>query len=452
MTNCPRLCLRFFRVLFNLFDRNITTILTFIKSGKRAFAKEATIYYSDIHRSEYEAEQFGLAFDDKSLSLRFSLVINTPMQWPFSRPVFAGIYSGSSDRKMTKISKQQFEFLHILNKHMKFSIISVIGGGYVLDLIREFNNLDKIIFFDENVNEFVKLCDLFNALKVSPDIDYQDAIENNSDYYKEFLVPRPRNGKITIFTEIADSLVNSKAVGPEYFPIIEKKKDYPERAAKFNYDEQREIGIKLEKFTSNIAFCDIPRIKFNGSLPILFLSNISSEYYDNQRIERLITSKLGIIIIRSNASEIYIRLNHHEIWNVFLSKYLIGTSHHLWNRSELKKKSFDPSSQIGHTWSFLGDQQISIKSNTLILHFPFTRTKDKCDVVISKLTTELSTIPTNLKRIIWCDYFIENDRHTINNLERVSSLLIIHGFKKFSDVLIPENLSIFRSSMLIFER
>jgi len=423
-----------------------------IKMVREVYNRDLFIYKIDSLKSQYISDEFQMAYNEGVQSLYFDITINTPMQWPFLTPKFASVYSGSSDREINKLSNNHLDILAILNEHIDFSFISVIGGGYILDLLNYFDNLDKIIFFDENINEFVKLCDLFYSLKVSPELEFQDIIESNSDYYNEYLVPKPKNGKIKICTDIENTLVENLDVGPEYFPIIEKKDNYPNRIANFTHAEKCTLALKLEKATVKNAFFDIPRIVFNNSLPVIYLSNISENIYSNERIERLISSQLGLVIIRSNISDVSIKLNSHLVWNLFIQKYLVGNSHHLWNKSELNKNNFDPNNEIGKSWSFLGDRKILLDTNTLILHFPFTRSQEQNIVTRSKLQRDIQSVSISLKRILWCEYVTKNMKISNRNLLWFEDILNKHGFKQIGEVYVPEDFSNYRSKFIIYER
>lgn len=135
-------------------------------------------------------ELFSPSWDDAAGRFSLAIHIGAPLKWMCQQASFASVFSGSNDRNNATAN------VEIIADHParvasigKVSLVSVIGGAFLLDLVQRVG-CSRILLFDQNVAEFAKISALLNLMAQDPGDDPVETLERMILARSDTLLPR----------------------------------------------------------------------------------------------------------------------------------------------------------------------------------------------------------------------------------------------------------------------
>jgi hypothetical protein len=383
--------------------RKVNSFLHEVKKVYKLFYKQKDNYSSYIHRG------FERAYSNKKFSM--VSVIDAPLKWSYDSYDFRSIYSGSSDRIL-------FEGLLTSNRLKKFTkqndciLISVIGGGYFLDITTRFD-FSEIILFDSNINEHAKISAYLNRMDKGTFNTKEIEIEITNDIRS--LVPFINGAELTFQTtnnclieynypEIEGSF--AEPILERGFPIVELEENFPLRSINISDDEKLTLTSKLRERLDKRIYKSIPNIDANGRVVVIFLSNIDEYYLPNYEVHRKITNSPATIILRGD-NEIAERNleDSHLNWKLAVYKELIGFDvlHLVSNKRYINGSNLD---FLINGSTLLSRSNLDIENaNALFLHIMLGHSKSKL-YMSYLMKRKLKKLPKRINKIVVTEHSI----------------------------------------------
>ena len=349
-------------------------------------------------RYEHKLDNLTLAYDKEFNS---NITIESKVKWNYNHYQWRGVYSGSSDRIIFKDILEN-SILKGLTENHETVLISVIGGGFFLDLVEKFK-FKRVILFDNNINEHVKINSLINNMltyqKEFKIEDFENEIRSNANSFIPFLP----NSKVSTKILYSSKISNDNNIIEDTFPISELSLDYPERKMPSSYISLNYILKKLKETLIKETFLEFPKIDLNNRLGIIFLSNIYRWDIRNKLIYESLKNYKGLIIIRENTSYALQSIeNPNTHWRLNVLEH-IGNEKtlHLINNIKILNDYKKNSLNLG-TPVHLNSKINLDKYTTILIHQLFQNKRFHIFTRIM-LLTKLSNIPNNVKKVIVTD-------------------------------------------------
>jgi hypothetical protein len=338
-----------------------------------------------------------LDFSFKEDTFQTKIAINKQLKWNYGTVDWRGVYSGSSDRIIFKDILANKTLENLINQMNNSLLISVIGGGFFLDLLEKYN-FNKILLFDNNINEHVKINSLLNTIistnsSFEPRIFEKNIIENDNSF-----VPYLFDSHVSVDKEEIINIINDNYSTETTFPVLEKIDTYPDRAINQEVLTKNMID-RLKKGLLIKSFVTFPNIDVCGANVVVFLSNIHRWDIKNIDVYNSINNATSITIIRENSNYSNVSIeNPNTHWKLSVNKKTrdLKTLHIVNNKKYLADYS---SNSIFNKTILIKDLDVFDDYEAVIGHMLLSRVSRKFWIKRA-LKNRLKCIPSNIKKII----------------------------------------------------
>jgi hypothetical protein len=270
-----------------------------------------------------------------SMKFRFKVQIHKPFKWYRLEGKFHSVFSGSNDRVLGHTPQIELivDYINSVVEHENLVLISVVGGGYFLDLVDKLDPA-SLILFDSNILEFVKTAILIKNLdKTNP----QEKTES------EFSLLVDRMQDVTEDLKISFELYEtSKWLHKEHeldsFPMLLNHDRYPEESLQNAGLNLKLIQERISKSLIDDVWLDLPRINVERKTAVVFLSNCTKEDISNYDVAIRIVNHSGLIIIRSGDTPGNMEINRQALDP---HAYFLATLQPLLNLESIKTNALE---------------------------------------------------------------------------------------------------------------
>jgi hypothetical protein len=400
---------------------------------------------------------FSNAYDRECFE--FYSIINQPLKWGYSSLDYRAIYSGSSDKLLFE-GLFNSNVLRQITDNNECILISVIGGGYFFEIIKNYR-FSEVVLFDSNINEHAKVSSIVNQFYIKG--FSMDEFENLLIQDKKSLMPYLEYSRLQYkltnkcvikypekeLEESPEGLISEKG-----FPIMELSQNFPERKSIiFNKDETNMLISKLESNLDSSIYNDYPKFNANGKVVIVFLSNISRLDLSDEDVRLRTSNASGTFILRDNYHRASSNLQDpHQHWSVEVYKEIRKLAVIRIVASNKFKKDSSDNWMFQNTVTINELKRYPVNSNTILLHILIGHSRQP-----SMVRRNLTNLTNRLKVVT--KIIVTEHSHTINKKNSFSSNdsiisfyeNIFNGFELKSLRFIQGNNDPNRNILLVFE-
>ncbi len=410
---------------------------------------------------DHKLSDLQLAWQPDKGKFQLDLWIRRALKWAESSLEYRSVFSGSNDRHAVRDLDTICAFINIVSKHHSVILISVIGGCFFFDFC-ERADFHRVLLFDNNINEFAKITAVLNRVVSDSKSDPFKAVERELASSFESLLPKLSMSDFSIkFDERADWIFEERS--EPAFPVHLRSDNFPNYAWR-GFDDTRTHGDitvieGLKSRLSKTAYPDVPLLDLEGSLAVVFLSNVGDYIRDDYVLERLEKS-CGVVIVRSGDASNDTALNPHPYWEAIARSCLRGTSHHIWSPEDAGLIGSIYDKTTGSS-SCLSNGGIPPDAETVLLHILLGKCQNEpIEDRMVRINIFLNSLPITVRRLVIAEFnptevmlsdFNRRFLHIDNVLEFYSQA-VEKSFYFLESRFSPGYSSIMRNAFFIFER
>lgn len=363
-----------------------------------------------------------------SMKFSFRVQVHKPFKWYRLEGKFHSVFSGSNDRVFGHTPQIDLiaDYINSVVKHENLVLVSVVGGGYFLDLVDKLNPA-SLILFDSNILEFVKTAILIKNLdQANP----QEKTESEFSLLVDRMQEVSKDLKIS-FELYETSKWLHKDHKLDSFPILLGHDKYPEESLQNAGLNLKLIQERVSKSLIEDVWLDLPRINVERKTAVVFLSNCTHEDISDYDIAIRIVNHSGLIIIRSGDTPGSLEINRQALDP---HAYFLATLQPLLNLESVKTHAieiypkelmrvFDLEFQLRRNnfdRHFVGESAILgefnsnelSEYNVLVTHIVFGKVKNLQNLAVREKELEALClqIGPNILRVIITEYNPESNQ------------------------------------------
>lgn len=368
-------------------------------------------------------KNFEASFNGNNFSM--VSIIHKPLKWAYGTLDFRSIYSGSSDRILFN-QLLSSNILHKITSENECILVSVIGGGFFIDLIKTYS-FSNVVLFDSNINEHAKVSSLINRIHKGEFIigQFEEDILEDSKSLVPFLKDSDLSFSVAenCILKYSSEELEGKQIKPIVeigFPMVELENNFPRRALHLDRYDKLIVIDKLKNSLDKKIYVTVPQVDANGKVVIYFLSNISNSDINNNKVLRNTINSAGTFIIRVDNEISNLNLNDaHQHWRMAIYHELKDKKvvHLVATKKHEKDHTHDP---LYLLTTYIKDINLDfIKFNTIFLHILLGHASS-INRIHKYLFNLLSDLPLNISEIVVTEHSLRYFKRSRFNRNWVS--------------------------------
>jgi hypothetical protein len=387
-------------------------------------------------------DRLPLSWDDTGKRFSLDIRIGGPLKWMCQQASFASVFSGSNDRRNATSN------VELITDHLagvasigKVSLVSVIGGTFLLDLVQRVA-FSRVILFDQNVAEFAKMTALLNLMAMHPEDDPFDALEHMVLTQPDALLPRLPLSEVSCHLA-PGSEWEFEGAKEAAFPLLLRKNNYPHYAWNADAGERMVTLARLRAALCRTVFLELPSIDAAGHLIVVFCSNADHTVLSDEFIRSKFLNAAGVIVIRSLIGDNQSALDPHPYWEVVARTAIVGVSHQIWAPEDAAMVG-GPLDCTTHTSSVLGRPVPPVDPETLLCHILLGKCRGNLTDRRAAVVRCVQSLPESVNRMVVAEYNPACEsgaaiRHEFDSIDRLRSFYAetLHGFGHVDTLYAP---------------
>jgi hypothetical protein len=402
-------------------------------------------------------DRFKPSWDDAAGRFSLDVQIGAPLKWMCQQASFASVFSGSNDRNGATAN------VEIIADHLarvasigKVSLVSVIGGAFLLDLVQRVG-FSRVLLFDQNVAEFAKISALLNLMAQDPNGDPVEGVERMILARPDALLPRLPLSEVS-YSLAPDSDWEFEGGEEDAFPLLLRKRNYPHYAWNAGPEERALTLARLKTALCRNVFLELPSIDAAGHLVVVFCSNADEAVLPDAFVRSKFVNAAGVIILRSLIGDNRGALDPHPYWEVVARSTLEGKSHQLWAPEDAALVG-GPLDRTTNTSSVLGRPFPAVEPQTLLCHILMGKCRGSRSERAAAVGRSLQSLPTSVRRVVVAEHHPDResearDRKAFDSMERLLAFYSenLRGFWHADTLCAPGGGDPRRNVFLVFAR
>lgn len=402
-------------------------------------------------------DRFAPSWDDAAGRFSLAIHIGAPLKWMCQQASFASVFSGSNDRNNATANVELIaDHLAHVASIGKVSLVSVIGGTFLLDLVQRVG-FSRVLLFDQNVAEFAKMSALLNLLAGNPDDDPVESLERMILAEPDALLPRLPLSAVSC-SLAPGSDWEFEGGTEDAFPLLLRKSNYPHYAWNASPEQRALTLARLKTALCRTVFLELPSIDAAGHLMVVFCSNADESILSDSLVRSKFANAAGVIIIRSLIGDNRGALDPHPYWEVVARSALEGTSHQMWAPEDAALVG-GPLDRTTDTSSVLGQPLPPVAPHTLLCHILMGKCRGDWSARAAAVGRSLQSLPPGVRRVVVAEHHPDHESaigvgKTFDSTEQLLTCYAdkLPGFRHGATLCAPGGGDPRRNVFLVFDR